>query len=530
MNLTIGSLLFFVFFISVATLGVLLWAVWRHHMMFGQHAAEVIFEAGEVGNPEDPENVSDAMTNRDLADRVIADRSTSGPVLVYAVYAVFWLIMGSVFGLVTSLKFTFPDWLNQSAWLTLGRTRPVHLNMTIMGWASMGGIAVMLWMLPRLLRTPLRGGVFATVGAHIWNLAMIAGMIALLAGWTDGVEWLEIPWGLDIAFVLSGGLAAVPLFLTLRRRRVRHLYVSVWYIVAALLWFPILFVVANVPRTHFGVEHAIVNWWFAHNVLGLWLTPIGLSAAYYLIPKIVGRPIYSYSLSLVGFWALALFYSQAGLHHLIGGPVPTWLITLSVVQSVMMVIPVAAVAINHHVTMLGHFSKLRTSPTLRFVVFGAVMYTLVSFIGSLQSLRSVNQVVHFTHYVIAHAHHGVYAFVSMILFGAFYFMIPRVLGKEWPDRRWIDAHFWLAAVGAMIYIVGLSIGGVLQGLAMLDATRPFMDSVATTIPYLHVRTLGGSMMVASHFVFAWNIFSIFRNPRLSSEPQDDAARHNQKDK
>ena len=178
----------------------------------------------------------------------------------------------------------------------------------------------------------------------------------------------------------------MPLLLTLRRRNVHHLYVSVWYISAALLWFPILYVVAKVPHVHFGVEQAIVNWWYAHNVLGLWLTPLGLGAAYYFIAKVLGRPIYSYSLSLVGFWALAMFYSQAGIHHLIGGPVPNWLVSVSVVQSVMMIIPVLAVGLNQHMTVAGRFATLKYSPTLRFVVLGAALYTLVSLAGITGSL------------------------------------------------------------------------------------------------------------------------------------------------
>ena len=281
----------------------------------------------------------------------------------------------------------------------------------------------------------------------------------------------------------------------------KHLYVSVWYLGAALLWFPVLYAVANAPGVHFGVEQATMNWWFGHNVLGLWFTPLGLAAAYYLIPKVLGTPIYSYNLSLLGFWALAFFYSQVGGHHLIGGPVPTWLITLSIVQSIMMVVPVFAVAVNQHMTVFRHFGALRYSPTLRFIVLGAMMYTLVSIQGSLEALRSVNTITHFTHFTIAHAHLGLYGFFAMVMFGSTYFVMPRVLGREWPHSWMISLHFWLVIIGFAIYFVALTVGGWLQGLAMLDAKQPFMASVTVTLPYLQGRSLGGALMVLGHFVF-----------------------------
>jgi cytochrome c oxidase cbb3-type subunit 1 len=284
------------------------------------------------------------------------------------------------------------------------------------------------------------------------------------------------------------------------------LYVSVWYISAALIWFPILYVVAKVPYVHFGVEQAIVNWWYAHNVLGLWLTPLGLGSAYYFIAKVLGRPIYSYNLSLVGFWALAMFYSQAGIHHLIGGPVPNWLISVSVVQSVMMIVPVLAVGINHHMTVAGRFSTLKHSPTLRFVVVGAVLYTFVSLQGTLEALPFFNRLVHFTQYKVAHAHLGVYGFFSMIMFGSIYFVMPRVLEREWPYPKLISLHFWLVCIGFAIYFVSLSIGGILQGISMLDAARPVMDSVTLLEPYLLARTFGGALMVLGHLLFAYHFF------------------------
>jgi cytochrome c oxidase cbb3-type subunit 1 len=240
-------------------------------------------------------------------------------------------------------------------------------------------------------------------------------------------------------------------------------------------------------------------------VLGLWFTPVSVGAIYYFLPKIIGRPVRSYNLSILGFWTLAFFYGQVGGHHLIGGPVPGWLTTLSTVQSLMMVIPVIAFSINMAGTMKGRMHLARYSPTLRFMMFGGAMYFLSSVQGSLEALRSMNAVTHFTHYTVGHAHLGAYGFVSMVLFGAVYFMMPRVLNWEWPYPRLITVHFWLAAAGIAVYFVALTIGGWLQGLAMLDPARPFIDSVNVTLPYLKWRTVGGTLMAASHLVFAGHV-------------------------
>ena len=491
--------------------------------LFGnaQEGARVIF-APEENSVEDPSaTVADkaqlqrvmhhdatapAADADALAARLDADRSSAGPALLCLTLAVMWLVLGSFAGLVSSIKLHAPDWLTSAAWITFGRIRPAHLNMVIYGWSSLAGIGNALWLTPRLLKTRLVGAKYAYAGAVLWNCGVVAGIAAILLGYSAGLEWLEFPPQAAVLLVVGGALLGIPLLQTLQQRRVKHLYVSVWYMGAALLWFPVLYTVSNIPGLHFGVEQATMNWWYGHNVLGLWFTPLGLAAAYYFIPKVLGRPIYSYHLSLLGFWSLAFFYSQVGGHHLIGGPVPTWLVTLSIVQSVMMVIPVIAVAVNQHMTVLGHFRALRYSPTLRFIVFGAMMYTLASVQGSIEALRAVNTVTHFTHFTVAHAHLGLYGFFAMVMFGSIYFVMPRILEREWPSAKLISLHFWLVVVGFAIYFIGLSIGGWLQGVAMLDAKRPFIDSVTLTLPYLESRSIGGSLMVLGHLVFAGHFF------------------------
>src|SRR5690606_12468114 len=413
-------------------------------------------------------------------------------------FAVLWLLFASWAGLTAAVTLHAPDWATSMAWLSFGRVRTLHLNAVAYGWAPMAALGIAIWMLPRLLRTELVGGCYAVARAVLWNLALIAGLVCIALGIHAGMERQEDPWQIGIAFAVAGALVAVPLLLTLRKRRVEHLYVSIWYVGAALFWFPVLYIVAKWPGLHFGVEAATMNWWFGHNVLGLFYTPLSLAAIYYFLPKVIGRPIQSYNLSLIGFWCLAFFYAQVGGHHLVGGPVPEWLVTLSIVQSMMMIVPVLAFTANQHLTMRGHFNVLWHSPTLRFVVLGGMMYTLSSVQGSFEALRSVNTVTHFTHFTVAHAHLGLYGFVTMTMFGAIYFALPRVVQREWPWPRLVSAHFWLVAGGFAVYFVTLTIGGWLQGLAMLDASRPFIESVQVTLPWLTGRSIGGSIMTLGH--------------------------------
>ncbi|HJV79628.1 cbb3-type cytochrome c oxidase subunit I [Noviherbaspirillum sp.] len=518
------------FVLSITGLFFFIWSLRRKLFDNNPAAAQVIFSPGEVGRIEEPaanaaqraglqdaaiahsgpalNAEQEASLSKELAERIEADKSTAFVAFVFLACAVVWLIVASSAGLISSIKLHEPDWLVNQAWLTFGRIRTIHLNAVAYGWAPMAALGIAIWMLPRLLKTPLIGGRFAVLGAMIWNAGLIAGLGCIAVGLNDGMEWLEIPWQVDILLVVGGLLVALPLVFTLQNRRVDHLYVSIWYMGAALFWFPTLFLIGNIPGLHFGVEQATMNWWFGHNVLGLFYTPMALASVYYFLPKIIGRPVQSYNLSLLGFWTLAFFYGQVGGHHLIGGPVPGWLITLSIVQSVMMIIPVISFSVNQHLTMRGSFKALIYSPTLRFIVLGGMMYTVSSLQGSMEALRSVNTITHFTHYTVAHAHLGLYGFFSMVMFGAVYFVMPRVMAWEWPYPKLIATHFWLVVTGFSIYVVGLTIGGWLQGLAMLDAAKPFMDSVTVTLPYLQARSVGGAIMTLGHLVFAFHFIAM----------------------
>ncbi|WP_018151436.1 cbb3-type cytochrome c oxidase subunit I [Leeia oryzae] len=528
------AILLSAFIIAIIGLMFFIWSQRKSLVDGGDAAARVIFGADEVGTIEDPSATpanrkiqqthlyshtapGHRISDEDLQVRIRADQSSARVTLAFFCMAIFWLLVASAFGLISSIKLHEPDWLTQSQWLTFGITRTLHLNVVAYGWAPMAALGVCNWMLPRLLKTPLAGARYAIAGLMIWNAALIAGLVGIANGYNTGLEWLEIPLPIAVWLAIGGALIGMPLVVTLQQRKVAHLYVSVWYMGAALFWFPALLIIAKLP-IHHGIEQATANWWFGHNVLGLFYTPLSLASIYYLLPKVIGKPVESYNLSLVGFWTLAFFYGQVGGHHLIGGPVPGWLIALSIVQSMMMLIPVAAFSINQHLTIRGHFHMLKYSPTLRFIVLGGMMYTLSSVQGSFEALRSMNTVTHFTHFTVAHAHLGLYGFVSLVMFGAIYFIMPRITNWEWPYPGLIALHFWLVVLGFAIYFVALTSAGWMQGKYMLDASRPFMDSVHVTQPGLIGRSIGGAIMTLGHLVLAVHFVLMLRRsgPRRES--------------
>ncbi len=470
------------------------------------------------------------------AQRAEIDASCRVPVLLFYGSATFWLIVGTVFGLVSSIKLHSPNFLTDAAWLSFGRIRPAHLDVVAFGWSSMAGLGTALWLFCRLCRVPLRFPAVIVIAAVLWNLGVLVGTGAVLAGQSTGIEWIEYPHYATFLLFIAFALVAVWALITFGQRRPGHVYVSLWYLFGAMFWFPWVYATVQLltasPLMVKGVPQESIHWWFGHNVLGVFFTPIGLATIYYLIPKVIGRPIYSYYLSILGFWSLALFYNWAGAHHLVGGPIPAWLVTVSIVGSMMMFIPVATTALNHHMTTYKHFGVLKFSPTLRFVVFGAMAYTLVSFQGSLMSIRVFNEPFHFTHHTIAHAHLGLYAFYTMVMFGAMYYVVPRLTGREWASGRLIKLHFWATSVGIGVMFLVLTLGGMIQGFELNQAAKPlgelvhnngliaglreffhgfkakqdlpipFLSVVRDTIPWLWARSASGILLFVGHFAFA----------------------------
>lgn len=438
-------------------------------------------------------------------ERRAIDASCRSPVLYLVASAAFWLLVGTLLGLTASLKLHSPYFLTGNAELTFGRVRMAHLQAVGLGWSSLAAMAACVWLMCRLSRVELIYPRLVVFAGTLWNIGMVLAVFGILFGDGQSVEWLDAPPYVPPFWIAGIGVISAWTVATFRRRREKHVYVTQWYIMAAVFWFPWLYTVSNamifwMPAT--GVVQPIVNWWFGHNFLGLWMTPVAVGTAYYLIPKIIGRPVHSYYLSIIGFWSLALFYSWAGIHHLIGGPIPAWLVTASVVGSMMMFIPVIAVAINHHMTMLDHFHQLRYSPALRFTVFGAIAYTAVSAQGSIEALKDFSEVAHFTHYTVAHAHLGVYGFFAMVMFGLIYYMVPRLTGREWVSAKLIRVHFWCSAIGITIYFVSLSIGGWWQGRMLNDPNVGFDRIVNYLLPYLALRSAAGALMGIGHIAFA----------------------------
>src|SRR5438309_694906 len=440
-------------------------------------------------------------------ERALIDASTRVPVLMFYASAIFWLLAGTILGGLVSWKLHSPDLLSGVSFLTWGRLRPAHMNIMVYGWASMAAIGTAVWIMARLCRTVLRHPLVIVAGAGFWNLGVLMGVYAILLGDSTGYQWLEFPPYASIVLFVAYSLIISWAVLMFRFRRGDQIYISQWYLLGAFLWFPWLYAAAQlmlfvVPVQ--GVMQAAVGWWFANNLLFLWLGAIGLGTAYYMIPKVIGRPVYSYHLAAIGFWTYALFSSWTGMQRLVDGPFPAWMITASIAATILTIIPVATVGLNHHMTMQGYFPLMRYSPTLRFTVFGAISYTVFSAVGVLISLRSVARYVNFTQASIAYSHLGLYAFFTMVMFGSVYYIVPRLVGREWRYASLIKLHFWASVYGAGLMTLMLLAGGFLQGANMENPSLAFSESTQTILPYLRGRSLAGLLMTAAHFIFAFH--------------------------
>lgn len=453
------------------------------------------------------------------------DKAMKWPALLFLLSAVVWLLTGTVFALLTAVKSTNPGFLAGCEWLTYGRVQAAYFNCLIYGWGGNASFGVGLWILARLCRKPMPMPGMLLVGGVFWNAAVKIGVAGIIIGDMTSVEWLEMPTYASSLLAFASILLAIWGTLAFRYRQPGPVFVSQLYILGALFWFPWIYVTAQIflfvdPAR--GVVQSLTNLWYAHNLIGLWLIPTGLSAAYYLIPKILGRPIHSYYFATLGFWSLALFTGWGGMRHIVGGPAPAWMATVGIVASMAMVLPIVILAVNHHLTIIGRFEKVAASPALRFVVFGTVSFTLAGLIGCVMSLRSVGEVSQFTLMGVGHVHHWIYAFFSMIMFGAIYFMMPRLLNRSWPSGKLIQGHFWCSAIGITVMLVALYAGGWIQGLQMtaIDAdgslvNEDFLQIVRNTLPWLHARTASLLILAIGQLAFTANILWMIFHAVLS---------------
>src|SRR5436305_799295 len=455
-----------------------------------------------------PNNVTDLSVGEvEQVERALIDASTRVPVLMFYASAVVWLLLGTLLAGFVSFKLHSPDLLSNVSVLTWGRIRPAHLNVMLYGWASMVGMGTAIWLMARLCRTTLRHPLLLVTGGAFWNLGVLLGVCGILAGDSTGYHWLEFPSYAAVTLFIAYSLIASWAVLMFRFRRGDPIYITQWYLLAAFLWFPWMYLAAQtmlfiVPVQ--GVLQAAVNWWYANNLLFLWFGSLGLGTVYYMIPKVIGRPVYSYHLAAIGFWTYAFFASWTGMQRLVDGPFPAWMITASIAAMILCIIPVATVGLNHHMTMRGYFPLMRYSPTLRFTVFGAMSYTAFSVLGVIISLRSFARYFQFSEVSVAYSHLGLYAFFSMIMFGAMYYIVPRLVGREWRFASLIKVHFWASVYGIGLMTLMLLAGGMVQGMNMDNPTLPFTESTQSVLPYLRGRSLSGILMTVAHFVFAYH--------------------------
>ncbi len=438
-------------------------------------------------------------------ERATIDAAAAGPVLLFFASAIIWLLISTALGFITSMKLHSPGFFADASWLTYGRIAPAY-NLTLTyGWASLAGMGVAIWLMSRLCRVAVRQPGILVFGAFLWNLGLLIGVTSVLGGKSSGIEGMEIPRG--AAAIMFFGYVVIGLWgaILYRFRRKSPVYISVWYLLGAFFWFPWFFGVAHLlsglPQLQ-GVMQSVVAAWYSQNLLTLWFTAIGLAAAYYLIPKVINRPIYSYNLATIGFWTFALFGGLTAMVRLSGGPIPAWMATFSIAASLMMLVPIATVTTNLMFTMRGHTQMVYYSPTIRFTYFGTVAFAVASVTGLLASLRSIDRVVHFTQFQAAHQHLVIYAFFSMVMFGAIYYITPRLVGCEWLSSTMIKLHFWGAAYGGGVMIAMLAFSGMAAGLTIVDPEATFTQVIQIGQVYLAGHSLAFAIVAVAHVIFA----------------------------
>lgn len=439
----------------------------------------------------------------------------------FAAVTVLWGIVGMAVGVLIAAQLYWPALNFDTAWLSYGRLRPLHTNAVIFAFGGSALFATSYYIVQRTCHVRLFSDKLAAFTFWGWQAVIVAAAITLPMGLTQGKEYAELEWPIDLLITAVWVAYGVVFFGTIVKRRVRHIYVANWFFGAYIITIALLHIVNNlaVPvglgksySMYSGAVDAMAQWWYGHNAVGFFLTAAFLGMMYYFVPKQAGRPVYSYRLSIVHFWALIAIYMWAGPHHLQYTALPDWAQSLGMVFSLVLLAPSWGGAINGIMTLSGAWDKLRTDPILKFLIVAISFYMIATFEGPMMSIKTVNSLSHYTDWTVGHVHAGALGWVAMISIGSLYSLLPRLLGqKQMFSVKAIDLHFWLHTVGVLLYIASMWIAGVMQGL-MWRATNPdgtltysFVEALNATYPYYLGRLAGGLVVLTGMFLMAWNV-------------------------
>ncbi len=451
---------------------------------------------------------------------------------------VFWGVVGMLVGLFAALQLVVPD-LNLAKWFSFGRIRPVHTNAVIFAFVGNAFFAGAYYSLQRLLKARMFSDTLSKIHFWGWQLIILAAAITLPLGMTQGKEYAELEWPIDIAITIVWVIFGINMMGTVLKRRERHLYVAIWFYIATWVTVAMLHIVNSfaIPVTlgksyswYAGVQDALVQWWYGHNAVAFFLTTPFLGLMYYFLPKAANRPIYSYRLSIIHFWSLIFIYIWAGPHHLLYSSLPEWAQSLGVVFSVMLIAPSWGGMLNGLLTLRGAWDRVREDPVLKFFVVAVTCYGMATLEGPLLSVKSINAIAHFTDWIIAHVHIGGIGWNGFLTFGMVYWLVPRLFGTKLYSVKLANAHFWLGTLGIVFYAIPLYFAGFFQSLMWKQFTpdgflvyKNFLDTLLEIKYAYWLRALGGSIYLTGAFLMVYNLVKTVKQGKLIANEDAEAA-------
>ncbi|MGF1532447.1 MAG: cytochrome-c oxidase, cbb3-type subunit I [Bernardetiaceae bacterium] len=456
----------------------------------------------------------------------------------FAYAAIIWGAVGMLVGLIAALQLVDPMFNLGLAETTFGRIRPLHTNAVIFAFVGNGVFMGVYYSLPRLVKAPMYSKLLSNINFWGWQLIILSAAITLPLGISSSKEYAELEWPIDIAIAVVWVVFGLNMFLTLMHRRERHLYVAIWFYLATFVTVTILHIFNNLelPVTltksypvFAGVQDALMQWWYGHNAVAFFLTTPYLGMMYYFIPKAANRPVYSYRLSIIHFWALIFIYIWAGPHHLLYTALPDWAQSLGTVFSIMLIAPSWGGMLNGLLTLRGAWDRVRQDPILKFLVVAVTAYGMATFEGPMLSLKNVNAISHFTDWTIAHVHVGALGWNGFLTFGALYWLLPRIYNTKLYSKKLAEAHFWTGTLGIIFYTIPLYWAGWTQSLMWKEFTPDgflkypnFLETVLQVLPMYRLRVLGGALYLMGVFIMMYNLFKTTASGKLIAKEEASA--------